>query len=207
MSVVFSLLPHRCADVGQSAKLAVGARPLMVFHSNLFDTHPNYQLIKSILLDFYGGRAVTEIPPIAIENIISITAGPLSSDDTAPLPLVHMRVYTLKMLASGTRAPRAELTEMGPSIDFQVRRTQMADEEMMRQAMKRPKIAKSTIEQGLGKKRKNIETDEMGDRVGKIHMVKQDLAKMQGRKMKGLKIARAEKVKAANGGDESMAEE
>lgn len=163
----------------------------MVFHSDLFDTHPTYQLLKSILLDFYGGQAVTEIPPTAIEHVISITAGPLPlvpDGQAAPLPLVHFRVYTLKLLPSGTRAPRAELTEMGPSIDFSIRRIQEPDEEMLRQANKRPKVTKSDVEKGLGKKKKNIETDAMGDRVGKIHLVKQDLDKMQGRKMKGLKV-------------------
>lgn len=180
----------------------------MVFHSDLFDIHPTYQLIKSILLDFYGGHAVKEIPSTALEHVISITAGPLPNvpDGTAaPLPLVHLRVYTLKLLASGTRAPRAELTEMGPSIDFSVRRSQMPDDEMLRQANKRPKISKTNMENGLGKKKKNIETDAMGDRVGKIHLVKQDLAKMQGRKMKGLKVhkeARAAAAKEAASGAE-----
>ncbi len=77
---------------------------------------------------------------------------------------------------------------MGPSIDFSLRRQQEADEEMLKAALKRPKLAKTDVEKGLGRKRKNIETDEMGDRVGKIHLKKQDLSKMQGRKMKGLKV-------------------
>ena len=167
----------------------------MVFHSDLFDTHPTYQLIKSMLLDFYGGHPVTEVPLTALEHVISITAGPLSDDisnthptTTVCLPLVHLRVYTVKLLPSGTRAPRAELTEMGPSIDLAVRRIQTPDEEMLRHALKRPKIAKSDVEKGLGKKKKNIETDAMGDKVGRIHLVKQDLGKMQVRKMKGLKV-------------------
>ena len=38
--------------------------------------------------------------------------------------------------------------------------------------------------------KKNIETDLMGDKLGKIHMGKQDLKTMQTRKMKGLKRSR-----------------
>jgi len=79
---------------------------------------------------------------------------------------------------------------MGPSIDLSIRRTQSADEEMMKQALKRPKMVKRDVEKGLGRKRKNVETDEMGDKVGRIHLGKQDLGKMQGRKMKGLKVRR-----------------
>ena len=85
---------------------------------------------------------------------------------------------------------------MGPSIDFSVRRVQTPDEEMMKHALKRPKIAKSAVESGLGKKKKNIETDAMGDRVGRIHLVKQDLDKLQSRKMKGLKVHKEAKAAA-----------
>ena len=169
----------------------------MVFHSDLFDTHPSFISLKSMLLDFYNGHPLPSLPLGTLEHVISITAGPLPAapaptssnpSPTQPLPVVHFRVYTLTLLpAPAGSPPKVTLTEMGPSIDFSLRRVQAADEEMLKQAMKRPKIDKKTVESGLGKKRKNIETDEMGDRVGKLHFKKQDLKGMQGRKMKGLK--------------------
>ncbi|CAD6583973.1 MAG: rRNA-binding ribosome biosynthesis protein rpf2, partial [Tremellales sp. Tagirdzhanova-0007] len=177
-----------------SPKSAVGARPVVVFHSDIFDTHPSYQQLKSHLLDFYAGHPVSDVPLSALEHVISITAGPITP--TSQLPFVHVRVYTLKLLSSGSRIPRTQLIEMGPRIDLSVRRVQNADEEMMRYAMKRAKMAKKDVEKGLGKKRKNVETDEMGDKVGRIHLGKQDLAQMQGRKMKGLKVARLDKMAA-----------
>lgn len=76
---------------------------------------------------------------------------------------------------------------MGPSIDLRLRRHTDPDPEVLKQAMKRPKIKKQDVESGLGKKRKNMEVDEMGDLRGKIHVAKQDLGKLQTRKMKGLK--------------------
>jgi len=39
----------------------------------------------------------------------------------------------------------------------------------------------------VGQKRKNKEVDDMGDLRGRIHVGKQDLNKLQTRKMKGLK--------------------
>lgn len=172
----------------------------MVFHSDLFDTHPTFQSVKSHLLDFYNGHPLIEYPLTTIEHVISITAGPLppsssasavAADPDAPgaLPLVHLRVYTIRLHpTSAGRAPRFELTEMGPALDFRIRRVQDADPGQMKAALKRPKLAKKDVESGLGKKRKNVETDDMGDKVGKLHVGKQDLSKLQGRKMKGLKI-------------------
>ncbi len=76
---------------------------------------------------------------------------------------------------------------MGPSIDFMMRRHLPADVDLLKQALKRPKIKKTDIEKGLGKKVKNKEVDEMGDLRGRVHIAKQDLNKLQMRKMKGLK--------------------
>ncbi|WVN85052.1 uncharacterized protein L203_100194 [Cryptococcus depauperatus CBS 7841] len=181
-------------------KASVGVRPMMVFHSDLFDTHPTYQQLKSQLLDFYNGHPVSEMPLInTLEHVISITAGPVT--DVNPLPVVHLRVYSCKLFATGTRVPRVTLTEMGPSIDLSIRRIQTADEEIMKMALKRPKLAKNDVEKGLGKKRKNIETDEMGDKVGKLHMERQDLGKLQSRKMKGLKQKDGKKRKVAETAD------
>lgn len=199
------------ADPWQGVKAALASRPLMVFHSDLFDTHPTFQSLKSHLLDFYNGHPLTEYPLTTIEHVISITAAPLPPsssaaavpDSPAALPLVHLRVYTIRLQpTSAGRAPRFELTEMGPALDFRIRRVQDADPGQMKAALKRPKLAKKDVEGGLGKKRKNVETDDMGDKVGKLHVGKQDLSKLQGRKMKGLKVHKEGGIARAVGGME-----
>lgn len=40
------------------------------------------------------------------------------------------------------------------------------------------------------KQKKNVETDVVGDKVGRIHLGRQDLGNLQTRKMKGLKRGR-----------------
>jgi ribosome production factor 2 len=185
----------------------------MSFQSSLFSTHPTFQLLKSMLLDFYNGHEITEIPLQGLETVMTITAGPMDGDQTGAssaamameganssmeskerLPLVHIRVYTIKMLASGTKVPKISLTEMGPRMDLSMRRTQMPDPEMWKEAVKRPKMDKKQITSGQGKKRKNIETDEMGDLVGRVHVAKQDLNKMKGKRMRVLNATPAERA-------------
>ena len=184
----------------------------MHFASELFDTHPRFQQLKSMLLDFFTGEVIESICLSGLEHVISVTLPPTpvtlntatatlsepgsskSSEDTSSLPKVHIRAYTLRFLSSGTRVPRVELTPMGPSLDLSLRRHTDPDPEMLKQAMKRPKLKKQDVEKGLGKRKKNMEVDEMGDLRGRIHVAKQDLSKLQTRKMKGLKAGRGEEM-------------
>lgn len=177
----------------------------MHFASELFETHPRFQQLKSLLLDFFNGEVIDSVCLSGLEHVISVTLAPTppslnmatsalgetsAPEDTSALPKVHIRAYTVRLLSSGTRIPRVELTPMGPSLDLSLRRHTDADPELLKQAMRRPKLKKQDVEAGLGKRKKNREVDEMGDLRGRIHVAKQDLGKLQTRKMKGLKKGR-----------------
>ena len=206
----FHIASHYLTEVlPKTQKSTPGHKPLMHFASELFDTHPRFIQLKSMLLDFFNGEIVDSICLPGLEHVISVTCAPTPAalnnatvnmypnqhptpEDVSVLPKVHIRTYTTKLLASGTRIPRVELTPMGPSLDLTLRRHQQADPEMLKQALKRPKLKKTDVEKGLGKKRKNMEVDEMGDLRGRVHVGKQDLGKLQTRKMKGLKAGAEE---------------
>ncbi|KAI0072586.1 Brix-domain-containing protein [Panus rudis PR-1116 ss-1] len=194
----------------KTPKSTPGHKPLMHFASELFDTHPRFIQLKSMLMSFFNGEIVDSICLPGLEHVISVSLAPTppslnnasatlgssnvngdsTSEDSKSLPKVHIRAYTIKLLSSGTRIPRVELTPMGPSLDLSLRRHTSPDPEILKQALKQPKLKKQDVEKGLGKKKKNMEVDEMGDLRGKIHLVKQDLGRLQTRKMKGLKPSR-----------------
>ncbi|KAK0511013.1 hypothetical protein JMJ35_006565 [Cladonia borealis] len=69
---------------------------------------------------------------------------------------------------------------------------------MWKEAMRKGKGAE-------GKVKKNVETDRVGDQIGRIHLGRQDLGELQSRKMKGLKRGRDEEVEV--GGMEEEEEE
>lgn len=178
----------------QTQKSTPGHKPMLHFASELFDTHPRFMQLKSILMGFFNGEVIDSICLPGLEHVISISLGPTPSslngsldEDSKSLPKVHIRTYTIRLLSSGTRVPRVELTPMGPFLDLSLRRHQPADAELWKAAMRRPKMKKTDVEKGLGKKRKNMEVDDMGDLRGRVHIAKQDLEKLQTRKMKGLK--------------------
>ncbi|THH03654.1 hypothetical protein EW145_g6111 [Phellinidium pouzarii] len=185
----------------KTKKSTPGHRPLMHFASELFDTHPRLIQLKSLLLDFFGSERLEGVHLSGVEHVISVQLAPTSPelsstvvdtavDETKHLPTVHLRTYTVSAMASGTKIPRIELVPMGPSLDLSLRRHQQADPEMLKAALRRPKLKKQDVEKGLGKRKKNVEVDEMGDLRGRLHVGKQNLDKLQTRKMKGLKSAR-----------------
>ncbi|KAF9444282.1 Brix-domain-containing protein [Macrolepiota fuliginosa MF-IS2] len=182
----------------KTPKCTPGNKPLLHFASDLFETHPRFIQLKSMLISFFNGETIESICLPGIEHVISITLSPtpttLTTDvtDTNPedltsLPKVHIRAYTIKLKASGTRIPKVGLVPMGPSLDLVLRRHQAPDPDLLKQSLRRPKLKKQDVEKGVGKKRKNMEVDEMGDLRGRVHVGKQDLSKLQTRKMKGLK--------------------
>ncbi|RPA94649.1 Brix-domain-containing protein [Choiromyces venosus 120613-1] len=162
----------------KTSKPGVGMKPLLSFSGAIFDSIPNYQLFKSMFLDFFRGETVDSINVEGLQYMIHFSAAEATEGN--PAPAIHMRVHLIKTLKSGQKLPRVEVEEMGPRIDFKIRRVQEPDEAMMKEALKRPRALEA-------RSKKNIETDIMGDKIGRIHTGKQDFNKMQSRKMKGLK--------------------
>ncbi len=81
---------------------------------------------------------------------------------------------------------------MGPSLDLVMRRTRFAGEDLAKAALKQPKQLKP-------RKVKNIERSPLGDAMGRLHMEKQEIGKIQTRKIKGLKKRKGEDDAGAAG--------
>lgn len=196
--VEFLILPTPSDEAGKEAKLqiGVGMKPLILFSGSQWgDTSSSaeatqYQTLKSILLDLFQGEEISSIDVAGLQYLLMIAAGESSGEsgdmlEPANKPVLHLRWYKIKTLRSDNpKIPRVELDPVGPSFDFRVSRTREADASIMRDALKhgrRPNEART---------KKNIVTDLMGDKIGRVHLGKQDLSTLQTRKMKGLKRSR-----------------
>ena len=217
-------------------KPAVGQRPLFHFAGELFETHPLYQQFKSYILDLLHGEEVDKVNLAGLSHVVScsvgaqideaalasafnaqpeavkdVTQGSTSASTSAAsgLPVIHFRTYTISLLASGSRTPLVNLNECGPSFDFRLRRAQPADADKWKAATKRAlkkKLPEGQAANSKKRKDRNVDIDEMGDTVGKIYVGKQDLDKLQSRKMKGLKEKSADRVRH-EGDEETVADE
>ncbi|KAL4233825.1 rRNA-binding ribosome biosynthesis protein rpf2 [Mactra antiquata] len=155
----------------EGAKCSAGTKPCMMFVGEQFDIEPDYIRLKNLFADFFRGVVIKQIRLQGLEHVIMITAAEGK---------IYLRNYKILLKKSGSKTPRIELDDMGPSVDFSVRRTKIASDDLYRRSLKQPKNAKV-------KKRKNISRDAFGSQLGRIHMQKQDLDNLQTRKMKGLK--------------------
>lgn len=168
----------------KNKKCAVGLKPMLLFSGTPFESPvPNeYTLAKSFFVDFFKGEPADKVDVEGLQYIVSVSARD-SVDGEEAKPKIHLRVYLIRTKRSGQKLPRVEIEEMGPRMDFRVGRIKEADESMMKEALRR---ARTSAE----RPKKNISTDIMGDKLGRIHIGKQDLKELQTRKMKGLKRSR-----------------
>ncbi len=171
----------------KNKKFSIGQRPMLLFAGTAFESPVanEYTLAKSLLTDYFKGEPADKIDVEGLQYIVSFTAEEESGSSigTEVKPAIHMRVYLIRTKRSGQKLPRVEVDEIGPRMDFRVGRMREPDEAMRKEAMKTPR--------GLEERpKKNIITDTMGDKIGRVHVGKQDLGTMQTRKMKGLKRSR-----------------
>ncbi|KAI9872249.1 MAG: rRNA-binding ribosome biosynthesis protein rpf2 [Pleopsidium flavum] len=179
------LQPDRFRTLAQfkNQKCAVGLKPLLLFSGTPFEspTPTTYTLARSLFLDLFRGQEAQSVDVEGLQYLISVSAG--EEVEGQESPLIHLRVYLIRTKKSGQRLPRVEVEEMGPRMDFRVGRIREAEESVMKEALKKAK--------GLEpKQKKNVETDIVGDKMGRIHLGRQDLGNLQTRKMKGLKRGR-----------------
>ncbi|PSR79426.1 Brix domain-domain-containing protein [Coniella lustricola] len=187
---------YRRLDQFKGVKPAVGLRPMLVFAGAAFESTVanEYTMAKSMLTDFFAGeRNADKVDVEGLKYMICVTAedehsGDVLGDGSSNKPAIHVRAYLIRTKRSGQRLPRVEVEEMGPRMDFRVGRIQEPEKDMLKEALKKAKTEERT--------KKNVSMDIMGDKIGRIHVGKQDMSGLQTRKMKGLKRGRDEDVAA-----------
>ncbi|KAF6250832.1 Brix domain-containing protein [Scenedesmus sp. NREL 46B-D3] len=174
----------------------VGNKPAVLFVGERFDSEPDFKMAKSMLLDMLRGRQVEQVNLAGLDRVVVAYAAGASERS------LLLRQYRIAFKKSGTKVPRVCLSEMGPSLDCVLRRSRLPAVDLEKEALKQPKLTK--------KKEKNIGSDLLKGRIGRIYMPKQTVDKMALAKPKGLKRERREaaaekkaakhKASSSNGG-------
>lgn len=162
----------------QNEKIGTSVKPCLVFSGPKWGQTEEMRRLKSLFIDAFHRDTVNAIRLQGVEHVLSFTL----TDDNEVL----MRSYKILLRKSGLTTPRIELNEIGPSVDFTIRRTKIASEDLYKLARKQPKELKVTT-------KKNISRDQLGNTHGRVHVGKQKIGTIQTRKVRALQKTPAEK--------------
>jgi len=164
-----------------------GSTPMMVFNGEVFgdatDSPADFSLLKSLFLDFFRVQPLEKVNLASLDRVIVVTY--IQS-------VIYFRQYAVSIKRNATK-PETELVEVGPRLDLTLRRTKTGSHDLKLQSMRKPRVLK-TKENKEGivskSKQKNIEADALGDKMGRVHIGKQDLSQLVLKNMKGLQKKR-----------------
>jgi len=155
----------------------IGSKPCIVFQGDEWEVEGPLKSLKNLLLDFFRGDEVDSVALPGLDHVMACTAVGGK---------VYLRHYHIAFKKSGGKIPRVQLESTGPSLDLVLRRSKLPSPDLWRAACKQPKQLRP-------KKVKNVTKNEMGDKVGRIHLGRQDLSSMKVKKVKALRETPAEK--------------
>lgn len=167
-------------DVGEegekekSKSKRMGTKPCMLFMGDQWDFEEPYHRLQNLFIDFFRGKKVTKYCLAALDYVMAfvIENGKIS-----------VRHFLITLKKSGTKIPNVYLQPMGFSFDLTIRRQKLAAPDLWKMSLKTPKAA-------VIQKTKNVTENGVGDKMGRVHMIKQDLGVMNVKKMKALRDTR-----------------
>eukprot|EP00262_Sarcandra_glabra_P003863 TRINITY_DN1468_c1_g2_i3.p1 TRINITY_DN1468_c1_g2~~TRINITY_DN1468_c1_g2_i3.p1 ORF type:complete len:348 (+),score=59.97 TRINITY_DN1468_c1_g2_i3:196-1239(+) len=159
----------------------VGSKPFIAFIGEGFESVEELKHLKELLLDLFKGEVVENLNLAGVDRVYVCTA-------VSPNSVLFMHC-ALRLKRSGTVVPRMELVEIGPSMDFVIRRHRLPNDGLRKEAMK-------TAADQPKKKVKNVSRDVLQGKIGKIYMPDQEVGGMPlTHNPKGLKRERREAKK------------
>mmetsp|Transcript_13627 Transcript_13627/g.25712 ORF Transcript_13627/g.25712 Transcript_13627/m.25712 type:complete len:277 (+) Transcript_13627:285-1115(+) len=127
-----------------------GFKPLILFQGELFETEEKYVRLKNLLLDFFGGDPAEKVDSRSLDRALVFT---ITEDETITMQQFQIRLpFTT--------------TEIGPRAELKLRRSELADDKKFRTACKEVKKQKKV---------KNVTTNALREKRGRVHIQQQDI--------------------------------
>lgn len=153
-----------------SKSKGVGSKPAFVFLGDQWENESTFMRIQNLLVDFFRGDKVDKLSLQALDHalVFTVSAG-----------LIYMRPFAIEFLKSGSRIPNVDLIPIGKQLNLKVRRTQLAKEEVWKLSLRAPKSSTPKV--------KNKSKTKIGETLGRIHLNKQNIDKMDVRRVSALR--------------------
>jgi len=191
----------RMAEFPNKVNFPRGAKPVMIFQGERFEYADEFIKMRNLLSDLFR---VQDIENMDISQAKKIMVFTLTGEKT-----LQLRCFTSNLPSSfepqsndsqSQKIPEGSLMEVGPSITFTIRRTYLVSEDALRESLKKPKVIEKRE-----KKEKNIEHNELGQVLGRLHVQQQDLSTLGLKHIRPIKKRKMENEKEEE--NEEMDEE
>lgn len=163
-----------------NSSYSIGTQPAILFCGELFDNDFDFKRLKNVFLDFLREKEFTILNLSELNRVIVLT--------TISEKTVFFRQYRIITENNENKVPIIKLNQIGPSIDFTLRKCFSASEEL--HILAREKIKQFKVSS------RNIIQTTLGERAGRIHIQKQNLEKLNkipSQKTKGFQKGKSKK--------------
>nr|PNR26832.1 hypothetical protein PHYPA_030313 [Physcomitrium patens] len=158
----------------KKASPQAGSKPCFAFVGEKFESDPKFRHFRELIVDFMRGEVVETINLQGLDRVFLCVA---------VRDKVVFKHCAISFKKSGTKVPRVELIEFGPCMDMVLRRNREPSADLWKDSMRlAPKTTKKKI--------KNVSTDSLAGKVGRMYVPAQEVGDMALTKMKGLKRER-----------------
>lgn len=205
-SVAFNKIRDSNAHDAGDKSFHFGSKPGLLFQGESFNDECKGLKLKDVrefFMDYFCGERITKLNLLSFDHVLVFTCilpqmysemerkncGLFVND----LPLFFMRHYRIECQPSMNKnLPFIHLSEIGPSIDFHLRRYEIGNDEILKHA-KQTSVVKAKKLLNTKPKTKNVFLDKLfKERRGKIFINRSDqnLNKLKVKKMKALRNAK-----------------
>lgn len=137
-------------------------KPVLVFQGEQFEFSEKHRRFKNYLQDFFRIVDYDEVNIAEMKRVLVVTA-----TDDARILVRHYELNVNKPInETDVKNRTLSFSEIGPRFDLVFRRDKIASFELYKAACKQPK----TENPDKKKQRKNLFTDQLGQKMGKVYL-------------------------------------
>lgn len=159
--VEFGVEDYKEMEKSSKKQSMIGSKPLLLFNGDLFNNNETLKEVQNVLIDFFNGEKATRVNLKGLDHVLVFT----SINETT----IHFGHYFVEQIPS-TKAPKINLSEIGPSMNLKVKRTKFATPDLKKEAYFIPQALRKSKSRN-----KNITFDELGTKEGRIHVQQENL--------------------------------
>jgi ribosome production factor 2 len=167
-------------DFKNCMSIEIGQQPILMFQGDCFDMSEKHEKFRNMMIDFFRIKTLSEVNIVECNRLIVFTSR--NKDE----PVLMQQFESGKINEALAGSSQIALREIGPRARLDIRRYTPPTKDLWKACMK--KIKTKTMDE-----KRNIEKNELGQRIGKAFIQQQDLGTLALKKVRKRKMTEVKK--------------